>query len=68
MTLARALDTDVAAEGIETVSPLNKLAPLNCDQAQGFLLSKPLPAAAFQQFLSGIDRVSHGKTRNASCQ
>jgi EAL domain-containing protein (putative c-di-GMP-specific phosphodiesterase class I) len=61
VTLARALKMEVVAEGVETVTQLNKLAALNCDQAQGFLLSKPLPAAAFQQFLSGIDRRSHGK-------
>ena len=61
VTLARALNMEVVAEGVETVTQLNKLAALNCDQAQGFLLSKPLPAAAFQQFLSGIDRMSHGK-------
>ncbi|QIE29262.1 putative signaling protein (plasmid) [Caballeronia sp. SBC2] len=56
VTLARALNMEVVAEGVETVTQLNKLASLNCDQAQGFLLSKPLPAAAFQQFLSSIDR------------
>jgi diguanylate cyclase len=61
VTLARALNMEVVAEGVETVTQLNKLASLNCDQAQGFLLSKPLPAAAFQQFLSGIDKRSHGK-------
>jgi diguanylate cyclase len=55
VTLARALDTDVVAEGVETVTQLNKLAAMHCDQAQGFLLSKPLPAAAFQQFLIGVD-------------
>ena len=61
VTLARALNMEVVAEGVETITQLNKLACLNCDQAQGFLLSKPLPAAAFQQFLNGIDRMSHGK-------
>ncbi|KLU20396.1 hypothetical protein EOS_41865 [Caballeronia mineralivorans PML1(12)] len=61
VTLARALNMEVVAEGVETVTQLNKLASLNCDQAQGFLLSKPLPAAAFQQFLNGINRMSHGK-------
>jgi len=56
VTLARALNMEVVAEGVERKTQLNKLASLNCDQAQGFLLSKPLPAAAFQQFLSSIDR------------
>jgi diguanylate cyclase len=61
VTLARALNMEVVAEGVETVTQLNKLASLSCDQAQGFLLSKPLPATAFQQFLCDIDRKSHGK-------
>lgn len=61
VTLARALNMEVVAEGVETITQLNKLASLNCDQAQGFLLSKPLPAATFQQFLNGVDRMSHGK-------
>jgi diguanylate cyclase len=55
------LNMAVVAEGVETVTQLNKLASLSCDQAQGFLLSKPLPATAFQQFLCDIDRKSHGK-------
>jgi diguanylate cyclase len=62
VTLARALNMEVVAEGVETVTQLNKLAALNCDQAQGFLLSKPLPAADFQQFLKGIARMSHGES------
>jgi diguanylate cyclase len=66
VTLARALNMEVVAEGVETVTQLNKLTSLNCDQAQGFLLSKPLPAAAFQQFLSGIDRSPHGKSETQS--
>jgi EAL domain-containing protein (putative c-di-GMP-specific phosphodiesterase class I) len=54
---------DVVAEGVETETQLNKLAALHCDQAQGFLLSKPLPAAAFQQFLSGVDHNSPGELK-----
>jgi diguanylate cyclase len=61
VTLARALNMDVVAEGVETQTQLQGLAALKCDQAQGFLLCKPLPAAAFQRFLSGIDDPFDGK-------
>jgi diguanylate cyclase len=65
VTLARALNMDVVAEGVETQSQLNKLATLDCAQVQGFLLSKPLPATAFQQFLSDLAGTSPGDLRTA---
>jgi diguanylate cyclase (GGDEF)-like protein len=58
LTLARALNMDVVAEGVETESQLERLAALHCDQAQGFLLSRPLSATDFQQFLRGFHPVS----------
>jgi diguanylate cyclase len=50
--LARALHMDVVAEGVETQVQLNELAKLQCDQVQGFLLSRPLPATEYRDFLS----------------
>ncbi len=41
--LARQLGMTTIAEGIESTEQLNKLKVLQCDKAQGFLLSKPLP-------------------------
>ena len=43
--LAHALDLVVIAEGVETPTQLAELRRLNCDQALGFLFSKPVPAA-----------------------
>jgi EAL domain-containing protein (putative c-di-GMP-specific phosphodiesterase class I) len=51
MTIARALHIDVVAEGVESESQLRTLSDVSCDQMQGFLLSRPLPAAECLEFL-----------------
>ena len=45
INLAHALGLSVVAEGVETVDQLEVLASFDCDLAQGYLFSKPLPAA-----------------------
>lgn len=42
ITLARNLGMSVVAEGVETINQLVQLRLLECDQAQGYLFSKPL--------------------------
>lgn len=42
LTLSKALDLEVVAEGIERESQLRVLSELGCDVFQGFLLGKPL--------------------------
>jgi diguanylate cyclase (GGDEF)-like protein/PAS domain S-box-containing protein len=42
--MARALGMGVIPEGIETDGQLQRLVAMGCDHAQGFLLSRPLPA------------------------
>ena len=42
VTLARNLDMDTIAEGIETVKQLAQLKALKCQYGQGYFLSKPL--------------------------
>jgi diguanylate cyclase (GGDEF)-like protein len=49
--MAHALGMTVIAEGIETEEQRRRLAALGCERAQGFLLSKPLPAAAAREYL-----------------
>ena len=43
--LGRNLGLRVVAEGVETIEMFNELESLGCDIAQGYLLSRPLPAA-----------------------
>jgi diguanylate cyclase (GGDEF)-like protein/PAS domain S-box-containing protein len=46
IALAHSLRLNVVAEGVENELQLDYLRRLNCDQAQGYLLSRPLPADA----------------------
>ena len=43
ISLARALDMEVTAEGVEDAQILGKLLTLECPYAQGYYISKPLP-------------------------
>jgi len=51
IAMAKTLDYTVVAEGVEKLSQLEILRGMNCDIIQGYLFSKPLPAAAFAQLL-----------------
>ena len=51
VTLAHNLRLKVIAEGVETEEQLRLLHLLRCDEIQGFLFSKPLPADAFVSLL-----------------
>jgi EAL domain-containing protein (putative c-di-GMP-specific phosphodiesterase class I) len=43
----------VVAEGVEDQTQLNFLRARLCDEGQGFLFSRPLPAPAFAALLDG---------------
>jgi diguanylate cyclase (GGDEF)-like protein len=58
--LARNLGLDVVAEGVENAEILRGLGALHCDVAQGFHLSRPLPAPELVRWL---DRRSAAVTR-----
>jgi len=51
ITLAHSLKLKVTAEGVETKEHLAFLDLLQCDEMQGYLFSRPLPVAAFEQLL-----------------
>jgi len=50
--LARNLRLAVVAEGVETAEQLEFLNTLHCDEWQGYLFSKPLPADDFAKLLA----------------
>jgi len=52
VSIARAFDLVVVAEGVETQEQLDTLWQLGCDQSQGYLHSKPLPAQQFVALLA----------------
>jgi diguanylate cyclase (GGDEF)-like protein len=52
VTLAHNLRLQVVAEGVETEEQLRFLHLLRCDEVQGYLFSKPLPAEGLEQVLA----------------
>jgi EAL domain-containing protein (putative c-di-GMP-specific phosphodiesterase class I) len=53
VAMARNLGLSVVAEGVETTAQLEFLREIECDEAQGYLLGKPMAAQDFvQTFLS----------------
>ena len=50
--LGHNMNLKVVAEGVETAEVLARLGEFGCDIAQGYLLSKPLPPAAFADWLA----------------
>jgi len=48
--IAKSFGLSVVAEGIESEAILNELQKLGCDYAQGYYISKPLPAEEFVDF------------------
>lgn len=47
--LSHSLNKTVIAEGVETLAQAKKLTTFNCDEIQGYLISKPLSAAQFEE-------------------
>jgi diguanylate cyclase (GGDEF)-like protein len=52
IALGRALDLTIVAEGVETPEQENFLRAHHCDQIQGYLISKPVPADEFAAFMA----------------
>jgi diguanylate cyclase (GGDEF)-like protein len=53
--LGRNLGLDVVAEGVEDLDVLRRLGELGCDVAQGFLMSRPVPAGELTAWLDGLE-------------
>jgi diguanylate cyclase (GGDEF)-like protein/PAS domain S-box-containing protein len=56
ISMGHTLGFKVLAEGVETQEQLEFLRQKGCDQYQGFLKSKPLPANEFEQLLRGLKK------------
>jgi diguanylate cyclase len=51
--LARSLGYKVVAEGVESAELLQVLAENDCDEAQGYHISRPLTASGFNEWMNG---------------
>ncbi|MDQ3804182.1 MAG: EAL domain-containing protein, partial [Acidobacteriota bacterium] len=58
VTMAHDLGLKVKAEGVETESQRDMLCRLRCDEAQGYLFSRPVPADEFERLLRREGRAS----------
>jgi diguanylate cyclase (GGDEF)-like protein len=56
--LAHNLNMEVVAEGVETTAALRWLREEGCERAQGFYLSKPMPADLFAGWLRNWERLA----------
>lgn len=55
IALAHSLNLKVIAEGVETIGQLRFLREHACDRLQGYLFSRPMPAANFERFIRSKD-------------
>jgi diguanylate cyclase (GGDEF)-like protein len=55
IALARAMELDVVAEGVELEEQVAFLAERGCEKMQGYLVGRPAPADAFEAYLRGGD-------------
>ncbi|HZD54174.1 MAG TPA: EAL domain-containing response regulator [Woeseiaceae bacterium] len=58
--MAHALNIKVCAEGVETRSALEYLESVNCDRAQGYLVSPAVAAAEFEHIVSNWNSSTDG--------
>lgn len=52
VNMAKQLNMKVLSEGIETCSQFNFLKGIQCDLAQGYLFSKPIPIGEFEEIMN----------------
>jgi EAL domain-containing protein (putative c-di-GMP-specific phosphodiesterase class I) len=61
VALAKSLNLKVVAEGVETRAQLDVLRRFGCDELQGFLFSRPLPAEEMVELLRSGQRLELGE-------
>jgi diguanylate cyclase len=60
--LAQKLGLRSVAEGVETREALSALAEMGCDMAQGYYLSKPVPAGEIPKLITRLDAQAAAET------
>ena len=60
LAMAHSLNLSVVAEGVETEEQAHLLRARNCELAQGYLYSRPVPADDFQALLATVPHAGHG--------
>ncbi len=56
--MARALDMGVTAEGVETIEQADMVRTAGCDQIQGWLFYKALPAAEIDRLIEAQSAIA----------
>jgi diguanylate cyclase (GGDEF)-like protein len=64
--LSHALGLSVVAEGVETIAQQDILKRMGCDELQGFLYARPMPAHQLQIWLQGHDTPATKESFNSS--
>ena len=54
LAMAKGLHLNVVAEGVETLEQWRFLQENNCDSAQGYYFSKPLPLTEFNEYIKNL--------------
>jgi EAL domain-containing protein (putative c-di-GMP-specific phosphodiesterase class I) len=67
IAMARNLKLSVTAEGIETEAQAQFLIGENCEDGQGYLFCKPLPAQQFEDYLATMTLGATSDNRRAGC-
>ncbi len=58
IAMAQSMGLDLVAEGVETVQQLQVLNELACDKAQGYLISRPVPADAMRSTMVALEEMA----------
>ncbi|MDZ4812839.1 MAG: bifunctional diguanylate cyclase/phosphodiesterase [Pseudomonadota bacterium] len=61
INMAQSLNLSVIAEGVEYEEHLEFLRDNGCDELQGYLFSRPLPAATFENMMSEREKLRNGQ-------
>jgi diguanylate cyclase (GGDEF)-like protein/PAS domain S-box-containing protein len=59
--LSHNLGLEVVAEGVEDGETLHLLAELGCDRAQGYFVSRPVPADVFTEWVRAPERLAEAR-------